>query len=89
MDEERVESQRPPLDTIESEGILAVIAGSDTTATTLTTLFHYLLSDAEKLSKIRAEVDKNFTREEEPVNFTILAGMEYLNACMCVSNHMK
>ncbi|KZP20243.1 high nitrogen upregulated cytochrome P450 monooxygenase 2 [Athelia psychrophila] len=82
INEDGLESERPPLEAVASEGILAVIAGSDITATTLTALFYYLLKNAEKLSKLRAEIDSHFARDEEPVDFGILAGMEYLNACI-------
>ncbi|KZP07103.1 cytochrome P450, partial [Athelia psychrophila] len=73
---------RPPLEAVASEGISAVLAGSDTTATTFTALFFYLLQNAEKLSKLCAEIDNHFARDEEPVDFGKLAGMEYFNACI-------
>lgn len=67
-----------------SEGGLAIIAGSDTTATTLTVLAYYLARDPARCARLRAEVDACFPDGEEPADFTRMVGMEYLNACMCV-----
>jgi cytochrome P450 len=67
---------------IRSDSVLAVIAGSDTTATTLTALLYYLLLDPLKFGRLKNEVDAYFPPGEEPLDFTRMAGMPYLNACM-------
>ena len=84
LDEEAPESERPALEAVASEGILAVIAGSDTTSTTLTIVLYYLLRHPDKLKKLSAEIDFNFIRDEDAIDFTRLVEMQYLNACMCV-----
>jgi cytochrome P450 len=67
-----------------SDGILAVVAGSDTTATTLTALWYYLLREPSTFDRLRKEVDAYFPSGEEPLDFTKMANMPYLNACMLV-----
>lgn len=67
-----------------SDGLLAVVAGSDTTATAISALVYFLLRDPVAFKRLRAEIDHYFPRDEEPVNFTRMAGMPYLNACMWV-----
>lgn len=82
-DEEGLEPVKPTMPVIFSDGLLAVIAGSDTTATTFSALFYYLLRDPQKFDRLRDEVDKYFPREEgEPLRFTKMVNMPYLNACI-------
>ncbi|KAF7972354.1 hypothetical protein HWV62_18134 [Athelia sp. TMB] len=82
LDEDAPESERPALEAVASEGILAVVAGSDTTSTTLTIVLYYLLRHPDKLKKLSAEIDLNFTKDEDAIEFTRLAEMQYLNACI-------
>jgi cytochrome P450 len=67
--------------TVRGDGYLAVIAGSDTTATALTATWYYFLRNPEKLDRLKNEIDAYFPGEE-PRNFTRLATMPYLNSCM-------
>ena len=67
-------------------GELAIVAGSDTTSTTLSGIFFYLLTHPECYARLREEVDAVFPPGEgEPFDATRLAEMKYLNAVMCVS----
>jgi len=68
--------------TVQSDGLLAVVAGSDTVATTLTVLWYYFLRNPLVLSRLRDEVDAYFPSGEEPLDFTRMVNMPYLNACM-------
>jgi cytochrome P450 len=68
--------------TVHSDGLLAVMAGSDTTAAAFTTLWYYLLRDPLTLDRLRNEVDAYFPSGEEPLDFTRMVNMPYLNACM-------
>lgn len=70
---------------------MAVVAGSDTTATTLTALWYFLLRHPKALARLEEEVDGacfpdprgegdcGDWGEEEAVR---MAGMGWLNACM-------
>ena len=74
---------RPSLPELTANGVLAVIAGSDTTATVLTALFYYLLRHPAAYVRLREEVDATFPDGQEPLDVTKLANMSWLNACMC------
>ena len=67
---------------VHSDGLLAVIAGSDTTATAIAVLWYYLILDPPKFDRLRNEVDAYFPQGEEPSEFARIVNMPYLNACM-------
>ncbi|THH16440.1 hypothetical protein EW146_g4196 [Bondarzewia mesenterica] len=81
-DEEGSQTTRPARAMLASEGILAIIAGSDTTATVLTALFYYLLKEPLIYARLQAEIDSVFPPGEDPVDALKLASMKYLNACI-------
>jgi cytochrome P450 len=68
--------------TVQSDAPLAVVAGSDTVATTLTVLWYYFLRNPLIFNRLRDEVDAYFPSGEEPLDFTRMVNMPYLNACM-------
>jgi cytochrome P450 len=74
----------PSTEVVLSDGVLAVIAGSDTTATTFTALWYYLLLEPAMCDRLRQEVDAHFPPGEEPLDFMRMVNMPYLNACMYV-----
>ena len=51
---------RPPFQQLVSDGILAMVAGSDTVASTLTSLFACLFAHPEVYDKLQEEVDKYY-----------------------------
>jgi cytochrome P450 len=67
---------------VHSDGIVAVVGGSDTVATALTGLWYYLLLEPAKFNRLRNEVDIYFPGGEEPSDVTRMVSMPYLNACM-------
>ncbi|KIM78409.1 hypothetical protein PILCRDRAFT_11126 [Piloderma croceum F 1598] len=79
-DEEGLEPEKPSMSIIHSDGLIAVIAGSDTTATSLTAILYYLLLEPAKFDRLRSEVDGYFAPGEEPLDSTKMASMPYLNA---------
>ena len=82
-DEAKLEQQRTPLHVVVMNTATAVVAGSDTTATALSSIFYFLLSHPACLSRLRAEIDKAFPPGvKEPTDTTILAQLPYLNAVM-------
>lgn len=62
-----------------------MIAGSDTTSTTLSGLFYNLLSHPQEYARLQKELDTAFPPGEgDPFDTTKLADLPFLNAVMCV-----
>ena len=72
----------PSLPTMIADGLLAIIAGSDTTSTVLTSVVYFLLRHPEAYKRLQAEIAENFLPEEEPTDSVRLSRMPWLNACM-------
>ena len=71
------------------DGILAVTAGSDTTASALTSIFFCLLTHPDVYSLLREEVDKFYPRGEDAFATRHHADMSYMHAIMLVVvNHL-
>ncbi|KAF9783489.1 cytochrome P450 [Thelephora terrestris] len=80
-DEAGIEKQPIPVPIILTDAALVVIAGSETTATVLSSLFFYLLRDPEKFERLRAEIDKFCPRGDE-ITVEHFDEMHYLEACI-------
>ncbi|KAJ6567330.1 high nitrogen upregulated cytochrome P450 monooxygenase 2 [Mycena vulgaris] len=75
--------QPPPFAEYASDAFLAVVAGSDTAATVLSSVFFYILSDHTIFDRLRKEIDTVFPRSDNqsPGDDTSkLVGMPLLNA---------
>lgn len=83
IDEDRVEKVPPTDPEIISDGLLAIIAGSDTTSTTLSGLFYYLMSSPLDYQRLQKEIDTAFPPGEgDPFDTLKLSEMPFLNAVM-------
>lgn len=80
IDEAGVERYPPTFNEVASDGVLAIVAGSDTTATTLTCLFYSLMANKVAYRRLQAEVDKYYPPGEDPCATTYHASMKYLTA---------
>ncbi len=80
--EEGPESERLSVDDLVLEGMLAIIAGSDTVNSTLSCALYYLVCNPAVYMRLQEEVDDAFTSGEEPLDMMELSNMEWLNACM-------
>ena len=80
--EELPEVERPSLNDVAKDGVLAIVAGSDTTSGALTATLYYLLCNPTAYDSVQAEVDTTFPTGEEPLDVTKLSQMEWLNGCM-------
>lgn len=58
---------------------LLIVAGSDTTATTITYALYHLAKDKSLAKKLRDELEKNNIRNDESCSVLNLAPLEYLN----------
>ena len=67
-----------------ADGNLAVIAGSDTTSTTLSHLWYFLLTNPACAKHLQLEIDAAYPDINKPTSFSHLGSqdMPYLNACM-------
>ncbi|KAM0528412.1 hypothetical protein ACHAQF_001862 [Verticillium nonalfalfae] len=63
------------------DSMLIVVAGSDTTATSLTCLFLQLTQNPAKCRKLQEEIDKYFA-DREGTDHASLAKLPYLQACI-------
>jgi len=80
IDESGVERLPPTLAEVVSDGVLAIVAGSDTTATTLSSVFWCLMSHPTAYRRLQAEVDKYMPPGENALDTTHHPHMHYLNA---------
>ncbi|PVH81743.1 cytochrome P450 [Cadophora sp. DSE1049] len=67
---------------IREEMSLFMIAGSDTSAVTLTHTFMLLLNNPERLKKLIAEIDTTFPSKHDSITFANTQDLPYLNACI-------
>ncbi|THH07840.1 hypothetical protein EW146_g9188 [Bondarzewia mesenterica] len=64
--------------TLVQEASFALVAGSDTSGTTLANLFYYLLSDPPTYRRLQAEIDE--AASDTSLDVVVLANLPYLNA---------
>lgn len=66
--------------------MLAVVAGSDTVSSTLTSTFFCLLAHPDKYARLQEEIDRFFPPGESiPLTAERMRGMHYLQAVMLVA----
>ncbi|KIP08940.1 hypothetical protein PHLGIDRAFT_68457 [Phlebiopsis gigantea 11061_1 CR5-6] len=78
--EDGKEAVSPPKHVVISDGVTALVAGSDTTSTVLSSTFYLLLRHPEVYSRLQAEVDKFYPPGEDSLNPVHLPDMDYLSA---------
>ncbi|KAI0427617.1 cytochrome P450 [Xylaria sp. FL1042] len=64
---------------LEGDAQLIIVAGSDTVATTLTTVFRYLAQYPHHVGILRAEIDPLRRTEKGDYNYTDLSNLKHLN----------
>ena len=72
----------PPMQQLIDDGVLAIIAGADTTSSALTSLVYCLLTRADVYARLQAEVDKFYPAGEDALSTRHHREMVYLNAVM-------
>ena len=80
--EELPETERPLPAEVVKDGLLAIIAGADTTSSVITAALYHLLRNPVAYKELQAEVDGAFSSGEEPLDVMKLSQMEWLNGCM-------
>ena len=82
IDEAGVERSPPTFAEVASDGVLAIVAGSDTTATVLSSLFWALLTHPTAYRRLQAEVDRYYPPGEDALSTAHHPHMKYLNSVM-------
>jgi cytochrome P450 len=62
-----------------SQGLLLMLAGSETTATLLSGLLYYVLINPSTMARLRAEINSSFT-DEKDITIQHVAELPYLHA---------
>ncbi|TFK89225.1 high nitrogen upregulated cytochrome P450 monooxygenase 2 [Polyporus arcularius HHB13444] len=70
----------PPRQHLVDDGILAVVAGSDTVSSTATSLIYCLITHPDAYADLKVEVDKYYHPGDDPCNPRHYQDMHYLNA---------
>ncbi|KAI1790041.1 cytochrome P450 [Ganoderma leucocontextum] len=81
-DEAELEKERPSLSNVVADGALAVIAGADTSASALTALVYFILSDTASYHKLRDEVDTVYPAGSDPTDVTLHDRLVWMDACI-------
>ncbi|KAJ7816265.1 cytochrome P450 [Mycena leptocephala] len=82
MDEAGLENEKPALRDVVSDGATAVIAGADTAASALSSLFFFLLSNPNYYVQLQEEIELHFPPGTDPLDTKTHTEMMFLNACI-------
>ncbi|PIL28305.1 cytochrome P450 [Ganoderma sinense ZZ0214-1] len=78
--EDLPEEAPPPSRHLLDDGVLAMVAGSDTTSSAITSIFHCLLAHPGAYAALQEEVDRFYPRGEDVCNAAHQREMHYLTA---------
>ena len=83
MDGDDLETVKPSMAEVASDGILAIIAGSDTAATALSHALYFLVRQPLCMERLRKEIESEYPGATDTMlDFAKQSEMPYLNACM-------
>ena len=80
--EDNAEAVSPPRHTVVSDGVLAIIAGSDTTSSVICNAIWAILQRPDVYQRLQAEVDKFYPPGEDSLDGKRIYDMHYLEAVM-------
>ncbi|KAJ6554669.1 cytochrome P450 [Mycena capillaripes] len=81
-DEAGLEKEKPTLETVAADGIIAIIAASDTTASALSSLVWFLLSSPEYYRRVQQELDSVITDGDDLFDVNRHQELQFLSACI-------
>ncbi|KAJ7509630.1 cytochrome P450 [Mycena galericulata] len=81
-DEPGLEKEKPTLESSAADGIVAIVAASDTTAHTLSSLIWFLLSNPEYYQRVQLELDGVFVDGDDPLDVSKHQQLVLLSACI-------
>lgn len=70
-----------------SEGFVAIIAGSETTATAVTNTLYFLLKHPDIKRRLQDEIRGALSESEDTLDYAKFLELPFLNACMFVNIH--
>ncbi|KAJ7206366.1 cytochrome P450 [Mycena pura] len=73
---------QPTIGEVVADGVLAIIAGSDTTSVALSCFVFFLLSDLDIYRRVQAEVDTVYPAGESLLDTSKHAELHFLTACL-------
>lgn len=82
IDEAGLEKVAPSEDSVISDGTLAIIAGADTSARSLSALLFFLVTHPVQLARVREEVDSVFGDGGDVLETSKYDRLIFLDACM-------
>ena len=80
--EDQPDEPPPPTHQLADDGVFAIVAGSDTTSTALTSFFYCLLAHPEVYANLLSEVDNSYSDGETTLNTARHEKMPYLDAVL-------
>ena len=80
--EDNAEKESPPRHIVISDGLLALVAGSDTTSSVLSDLLWCVIRHPDVYKRLQAEVDKFYPPGEDSLDGKYVNQMPYLEAVM-------
>ncbi|EJF55985.1 high nitrogen upregulated cytochrome P450 monooxygenase 2 [Dichomitus squalens LYAD-421 SS1] len=78
--EDLTDKAAPPMQQLIDDGVLAIVAGADTTSSALTGLMYLLLTHPDAYQKLQAEIDKFYPAGENALDTKHHRDMPYLTA---------
>ncbi|KAF7344409.1 hypothetical protein MSAN_01922100 [Mycena sanguinolenta] len=81
-DEAGLEKRKPTLEDAAADGIVAIIAASDTTASALSSVVWFLLSTPEYYRRVQQELDEVIADGDDPLDTKKHQELHFLSACI-------
>ncbi|KAJ7131859.1 cytochrome P450 [Mycena crocata] len=81
-DEAGLEKEKPTLENSAADGIVAIVAASDTIASALSSLIWFLLSNPEYYRRVQLELDTVFGDGDDPLDCSKHQQLMLLSACI-------
>ncbi|KAJ7254709.1 cytochrome P450 [Mycena haematopus] len=81
-DEGCLEKEKPNLKTSAADGIVAIVAASDTTASALSSIIWFLLSNHEYYRRVQQELDSVIVEGDDPFDVNKHQELLFLSACI-------
>ncbi|KAJ7633027.1 high nitrogen upregulated cytochrome P450 monooxygenase 2 [Roridomyces roridus] len=81
-DEVGLEKSKPQISDVAADGVLSIVAGSDTTSTVLAAFIWLLLSHPDVYRRVQAEIDSVYSDVESTLDSSKHADLKLLTACL-------